>query len=67
MADGNPRRAEHDRCRAILFGRQLDGTLDLGFFQATAHVHKMQVDFGEHLGIFSGALGLQKRFTALTA
>ncbi|MCQ5168040.1 hypothetical protein NE645_19050, partial [Roseburia hominis] len=55
MADGNTRSAEHDRSRTILLGRQLDGALDLGFFQTTTLDHKVQVYFGEPLFFFGFA------------
>src|SRR3990167_756465 len=65
MSDGHPGATEHDRRRAVFLGRQLYCPFNLGFFQAAAFDHKVQMDFGENFWVLIGARGLNKSLAAL--
>ena len=56
--------AEHDRGRAVLFRRQLNGAFDVLGAQVFARQDEMDMDSGKHLGIAISPFGFELHFTA---
>jgi hypothetical protein len=50
--------AEHDRGRAVFFGRQVHGLFDALGVERFAGDGEVDVDFGEDLGVGGGTLGV---------